>query len=1154
MKKNECISWEWKVPRLQKVFRIMKLTVFLLLLSVISVFASKSYSQTTLLNLDMENSTVKEVLRNIEKQSEFVFMYSEKLIDVNHEVSVTVKNKKINEVLDELFAGTDVSYKVKDRFVLLTTPEVTGSDFMAQQQKLVSGKVTDSGGLPLPGVTVVVKGTTQSTVTNADGEYSLSNIPEDATLVFSFVGMRTQEIVIGNQTTINISMVEDMIGIEEVVAVGYGTMRKSDLTGAISSVKSEDLSMIANTSVGQMLAGKASGLQVIQNTAQPGGAMTFLIRGAGSINASNLPLLIIDGFPITEDNEPRSGNRYDGGAKSYLNFLNPQDIESIEVLKDASATSIYGARAANGVIIITTKKGEEGKIVINYNGSYTIQTPSDMYDMMNAKDLMIENNRHFYEKWMYDNKIGIYGGKTEAEVIASGNPHTPRFLDSEIKNPPANTNWFNEITRNGFINQHNISISGGNKDTKYFLSGNYNDHQGILKNSHLKRYSSRLNLDQNVGKYIKIGIVSNISRIENDNTQLGAGKYENAGIIQTALCYPSYLPVYDEKGEFSIPPGMSWLPNPVSMLSISDKSVNEKILASTYFEVSPIKNLKLRLNAGVDRNIGKRSTYLPKSTLYGKTDGGNASISQNEKLDSNFDLTMNYSKTINQNHSFGLLVGHSYQKFTWEGFNAQNSDFIIDGFLYYNLAAGAFFKPSVGSYGGSTKMASYFSRFNYFLSDKYLLTATIRADGASNFAANKKWGYFPSVALGWRISDETFMEGFKNSISNLKLRLSYGQTGNSNIGNRAFSNYRVGENYNIGGVESIGIYLSQLANHNLSWETTTEKNIGIDFGLIKNRISGSIEFYDKVISNLLNTRYLMSYHEVNSIAANIGKTQGQGYELSVSSKNIVSDGFSWTSDFTFSHYKDRWKERDKNWSPAIYENENDPVRPIFTYISEGLIQPGEQIAAMPGAIPGQVKIKDIDGFKKDADGKYIVDEKGRFQYLGKPDGKIDDADRILFGSMDPGYSFGFNNNFKYKNFDLSIYFYGLFDRYITNQMYASFAVNSLEIERGQNFLNIAKTRWTHDNQETNFPSAFQSYSTYGYGDFLLEKAWFIRCKNITVGYTLPKISNITNVRLYFDVQNLFIITPYTGLDPETDFYQGAYPNSRSFSFGIDIKF
>ena len=531
------------------------------------------------------------------------------------------------------------------------------------------------------------------------------------------------------------------------------------------------------------------------------------------------------------------------------------------------------------------------------------------------------------------------------------------------------------------------------------------------------------------------------------------------------------------------------------------------------------------------------------------------------------ELTANYSKQIGE-HNFGVLAGHSYQLFTYEMLSGKSNDFITDGFLYNNLGAGNAKRPTVGSSATKSRMASFFGRVNYSFRDRYLLTATIRTDGSSNFAEGNRWGVFPSVAAGWRFLEEDFMSPLKNVLSNGKLRLSYGETGNSNVGDVAYSYYKVKDRNNIFGGSMInGVYLDQLGNGALTWETTREWNVGLDLGFLDGRVNVTAEYYHKNISDLLNERTLLSYNEVNKIIANVGKTQSQGFELTINTTNIRNKNFEWTSDLTFSLYRDKWKERDPNWKPKAYDEYNGWMRYYSGYLSDGLVQPGETIDHMPGALPGQVKIKDIDGYVYEADGSIKVDEHGIPMKTGKPDGKLDDADKVIYGSKDPGYLMGFNNTLRYKNFDFNIYFYGQFDKLSAGSYKKTWISNNVnDLRRGYNQPTSIKDIWSSANPNGTLPGYFQTESAYGTGDYYYEKTWFIRCRNITLGYNIPlKTSKhiLSNVRVYFDVNNPFIITPYTGLDPETDVssdktdaaqLQWAYPNVRTYSFGLDITF
>ena len=1131
----------------KKFYRAMTLGVGLLLAGNLAVNAQK-------VTFNGEQVSLKQAFEQIESVSKYKIAYNTAQLDVNRKVTLNQKDTDVLQVLDQLLAGTGCTYKVNENYIVITSQQ-TGA------VKKVHGVVKDVNGEPIIGANVVVKGNpSNGTITDLNGNFDLS-VTSNTTLQVSYIGYNTQELFVGKKTDFNIVLKEDTELLDEVVVVGYGTMKKKDLTGAVASVKMDDAPVGTVSTISHALAGKAAGLQVNTISAQPGSGSTFRIRGAASVNAGNDPLIIIDGFPVspTDDSKIQTGKYDSGSSDNILASINPNDIESIEVLKDASSTAIYGARAGNGVIIITTKKGKTGAPKVTYSGTASVQTMAAKYEMLSAKDFMIQSNRYALEEWRRSNGIGVYGGKSEAEAAT---PYTPYYTDAEIANPAYDTDWFKEITRTGFQTQHNLSVNGGTEMTKYLISGNFFKQNGVVKNNDMDRYTARVNVEQKVSKYVNLGVNMTLSRNTTNNVPLGAGQNENASIMVAAAQFSPILPVRDEEGEYVLNSQAAFLPNPVSLLEITDKTVKERMLGTAYVEIKPIEELTLKGNFGIDRNYQKHSVYMPKTTLYGQKTGGQANIAQYDKSDYLMELTANYSKRFGD-HNLNALVGYSFQRFTDESLSAGNSQFLIDGFLYNNLGAGAYPKPSVGSSASKSEMASFFGRINYSYKDRYLLTATMRADGASNFAKNNRWGYFPSVALGWRFTEEEFMQPLTSVLSNGKLRVSFGQTGNSNIGNRVISYYSTGNNNEFGGTEQVGVYLSQMGNVDLKWETTTEWNVGVDLGFFKNRLNVTAEYFHKVVSDLLSERSLLGFQEVSTIAANIGETQSQGFELTINSTNFNTKNFGWNTDFTFSLYRDKWKTRDESWKPSAYSVYDSPIRYLYGYLSDGLIQPGETVDWMPGAIPGQVKIKDINGYVYNEDGSVKVDQHGIPLKSGKPDGKLDDADKVIYGSSDPGYLLGLNNTFRWKNFDLNIYFYGQFDL-LNSGSYkdlwltgASGMTGIVNMYRGYNMPVSAKDVWTSDNQSAVRPGYFQDKSTWGIGDYYLQKSWFVRCRNITLGYTIPVNQGrniLSNVRVYFDVNNPFTITPYDGLDLETDNSVWAYPNVRSFSLGVDITF
>ncbi len=1079
-------------------------------------------SQSTTVSLDLINSSYEQIFNTIERETGYKFVYNTQEIDVNSLQSISVKDKNVRVVLDELFKNTDISYRITNKHISL----------FKRVMKKISGTVVDQSGEPIIGASVSLKGSTNGTITDMDGKFSL-NIPEDGILLVSYLGYLNQDIPIKGQSQFNIILKEDAQSLDEIVVVGYGVQKKRDLTGAISTVKMTDTPVGTISTVSHALAGKAAGLQVNQNSAQVGGGATFRIRGETSVAAGNDPLFIIDGFPVSTSASLESDRNYykTGNVDNVLASINPNDIESIEVLKDASATAIYGSRAGHGVIIVTTKRGKVGAPKVTYSGNFSVQSVKNNYKMLDAKGYMKERNRYLYETWMSENGQGIYAGYLPTKPNPEA--YVPRYTDEEIA-AAQTTDWLDEVTRTGTQQSHNVSLMGGSEKMQYAASLNYFTQKGIVKNNAMDRFTMKVNLDQEISKKVKTGFSFHLSRNQYDNSQLGDRDWENAGIISAALRFDPSVPVRDADGKYSLFPDMTQYPNPVSLLEITDKTISDRVLANGYLQVEPIKGLMLKATLGFDRRYDKNKSYVPNTTMYGAAVGGRAVILQRDNMDYLMDLTATYTKDIGD-HSFTALVGYSYQQFNQESVNAGNTDFSVDGFLYNNLGAGAGAKPYVGSSANKNGLSSYFARLNYSYLGKYLLTATVRADGAANFDPDYRWGYFPSISAGWRFSDEDFMKSFTNEIlSNGKLRVSYGQTGNSNIGNHMLSAYGVVAGWVFGNDGLVGTGISKLGNRKLTWETTSEFNIGLDLGFLDNRISLSMEYYNRIISDLLNKeKSLPSYNEVKKMAANIGKTQGRGFELTLSTVNVTNKDWAWNTDFTFYTFKDNWYERDPNWTPAAYESERDPIRSHYVYLSDGLLQAGETAPAwQPALLPGQVKLKNLR------------DQEDALN-------KIDQYDQVLLGSKDPKFTLGFNNTVRYKALDLNVYFYGEFGRLRGASYYDGWVT-----AHGGNLTNLSRrtlASYSSDNQNTTVPNLINS--AYAIGDYYYKKINYLRCRNITVGYTIPVSKSIANsVRISANVNNPFVITNWNGVDPETDNDNYSYPNVTTFSLGIDISF
>jgi TonB-linked SusC/RagA family outer membrane protein len=1142
----------------------------LLVLLLSMAFAGTLHAQIT---VQLKNVTVRESFKRIEQVSNYRFFFSENLKGLDNRVNAKFRKAAIGTVMGRVLSGTTLTWtEQKGSTIVVTDSKDAKQQPSAAPQgqtgrKMgISGIIKDKNGDPIIGATVRVKGEPSlGASTDVNGRFFLK-VKRGDVLEVSFIGYDTKAYTVGDQTSCNITLRENTETLDEVVVVGYGTMKKRDLTGAISTVKGADIDVAGVASAAHALAGKAAGLYVRQNSAQPGGGLDILIRGAGSVNASNDPLYIVDGFPIAKlEQEKGSNERMDPGTQGVLNFLNPSDIESIEVLKDASATAIYGARAANGVVIVTTKRGKSGRVRVNYSYEYSYQKYSDNYDVLSLQEWMQERNKGTWERWVWDNQVEPWGNRTLEEAIASpvnGIAFSYPYTEAQIAAAGKGTDWVGLITRDGHIQTHNVSLQGGTDETQYMVSFNHYDNRGIIRNSGMGRYTLKTNIDQKFLKIFKTGVNLTLSRIDNDNTQLGSAQYEKSGIIRSAVQMGPNIVAYDEAtGTYPINPLLGTQPNPYSLLNDIDKGRTDRLLGNVYLEAYPIQGLTLKVNTGIDRANISRKTYEPKTTLHGGELQGNANIYTTDNTQYLLEGTATYNRSFKKLHNVNLLLGSSYEQFNYENSSLGNNNFLTDGFTYNNMGAGTGTKD-VGSGYSKNEIESYFLRAGYNYAGRYYLTLTMRADGASVFADNNKWGYFPSAALAWTASEEKFLKQV-DWMNMAKLRLSWGKTGNSDIGTNAFASYYASPAYNNEDKSQvIGVFRGRLANPDLKWETTTEWNIGLDLGFLKNRIRLTAEYYHKIVSDLLNYKGLNTYQEISSVMANIGKTKSTGVELTLNTININTRDFTWSTDVVFTKYKDRWLERTPDWKPSVYEKEDDPIRPIYSRIADHILQIGEaKPAAQPDLRPGELVIKDLNGYQRDANGQPMVDANGRFLLTGAPDGIIDDADVKLIGSQDPGWLLGMTNHVRYKSLELGVQLNGMFDRLMEDPTEMAYGLGAGDLATyGYNALRIIKNRWTWDHPSTKYPCSFNGWGTdYTYGDWYYQKAWFIRMSNISLAWNLPKswlqaTNCLSNVRVSFSASNLFCLTPYKGLDPETDYYTAAYPNARTYSLGINVTF
>lgn len=1051
-------------------------------------------------------------------------------------------------------------------FLILTINTIAGMGSIGRENspdRSIRGTVIDANTtLPIEGATIMVKGTSIGTTTNSRGEFSLDVPDNSKILIISSVGYTSVEVAISN--SISVKLTASSTDLDEVVVVGYETVKKSDLTGAISTVNADKLDKATAPDVSRMLQGKVAGLQILQSSAQPGGGLDILIRGGGSINASNRPLFVVDGFPISEVGQPSGTDPlayYTEGSLGTLNSLNPNDIQTITVLKDASATAIYGSRAANGVVLITTKRGTSGEAKISYSGNYSVQPYDNRWKLLSFKQWLQTYNEAGWENFLFDNQVAPWGSNTleEAEANPVAGLYTPRFSQAFIDNAEQGTDWLGLITRTGTIMQHNVSISGGSEGVKYLLSGNYFKQNGVVRNSGIERGSFRSNVDIKLNKIMNLVTSLSGNRVTNLNSQLGDDQYEKSGIITAGLQTGPHIRARDENGGYPINPDAAIQPNPASLLTMTDNGRQEKLLADVALEIKPVNHLNINLKWGLDKSSFKRWIYTPTTIVRGRSEQGIADIANSDNNHYLLQATASYNNTFASKHRLDILLGASRERFI-DDMDAQNAtSFITDAFLMYNTGA-ATGKKTLSSSHIESEIASLFGRINYNYQSKYYFTFSLRNDGTSLFVKGHQWGLFPSTALAWDITKESFFNFSPDKISQLKLRASYGEVGNSSIGTNAFAAYAAVPAYLSGTRQRvIGVLPDRLENPDLTWETTKEFNIGLDFALLSNKVSGSFEYFNKEVSDLLDTKQLQSYQPINSVIANIGATKVKGLEFSISTLNWSRKEFSWRSTLNVSRYKTTWDRRAADWKPSIYETDRDPVNAMFYRHAEGILQVGQKVPdAQPDLLPGQIIISDINGFARDDNGDPIVDEKGRFVLSGSPDGIIDDADYLLIGDRAPSFSGGLVNTIEYKNFTLSFSFNGVFGRLMEDPNFMRYGLDASGIfTSGQNrFINVLD-RWTPTNPSTTQPSSYQGNSIYGNGDFFLQKAWFIRMQDISLEYRLPDkwLNGIfSRVGARIGAHNLFLITPYKGLDPETDVYAAAYPNMRMYTFGLNFDF
>ncbi len=975
--------------------------------------------------------------------------------------------------------------------------------FQAFAQSQVTGKVTDSKGGPLPGVTVVVKGTTQGTVTNFDGEYTLTNIQEDGTLVFSFVGMQTQEIAVGKQTSIDVTMEIDAIGIEEVVAIGYGTMKKSDLTGSVSSVKSAELAAIPQVSVAQALQGRSAGIHVKQTSGAPGSATTVRIRGTNSILGGNDPLYVIDGFPSYSSN---------------ISMLNVEDIESIEILKDASAIAIYGSRGSNGVIMITTKKGKAGKTKVDFGTTMGYQSLAKKMEMMNAREYCT-----FY------NEYGVIEGV--------GN----HFTESQINSFGEGFDWQDFIFTTAPIRTNSLTVSGGNEQTKFALAGNIFDQQGIVGKGGYSRYSLRANLDHAINKKLNVNFYSTVSRNINDNKTSEGGR-QGGTLISGALLSPPILTPYNDDGTYRVLdnsyPVISTgggLINPLNILNeLSNVSKSNNIIANLSFTYEPVDGLFLKILGGVENSESRNDYYQTRKYINSL---GSASVSTTNAISFLNENTVSYIKTLAQKHNISAVAGFTYQDYTYKSLGGSGTGFLSDITETGNLGSAA--TPGIPSSSYSKwVLLSSIARANYNFDQRYFFTLSFRSDGSSRYSQGDKWGYFPSGAVAWRISEEQFMKKV-SLISDLKLRASYGISGSQAISPYSTLNNLYSGKTVFGSERYTTFAPSTTLPGKLKWESTGQFDLGVDVGIIENRFRFTADYYVKETKDLLNSIPLSTSTGYTSTLGNVGEIQNKGVEFSFDAL-AVNKEFQWVLNGNISFNRSKVKK--------LYGGEDilgGSIDFLVVVDNCSLLREGEPMGIFYGYLQ--------DGY----------DDKGIEIYKDlEPDGLINQMDKTIIGNPNPDFIYGLNSHMSYKNLEFSFFIQGSQGNDLLN---ASGVDNSLLWTYGVNLQkDVLYNHWTPENPNAKYPIPKRAQALR-FSNRFIEDGSYLRLKNVEFAYNLPiqkwNFGWLEKVSLLVSLQNMLTITKYSGWDPDVNSQGGGigqgidhnpYPVARSYTFGIKV--
>lgn len=1058
--------------------------------------------------------------------------------------------------------------------------ELHASEVLQQAKRQIKGKVVDAAGETVIGANVLEKGTTNGVITDIDGNFVL-NVSSGATLEISYIGYVTQTIKVTNQTSLHIVLKEDSETLDEVVVVGYGTMKKSDLSGASVSVGEDAIKGSVITNLDQSLQGRAAGVSAVSTSGAPGSSSSIRVRGQATINSNAEPLYVIDGVIVQGGGASGAdfglGDALGNGSVSTispLSTINPADIVSMEILKDASATAIYGAQGANGVILITTKRGKAGEAKFTYDGMLAVQRQTKRLDMMNLREFA-----NYYNEFVQVGELDVNGYYADPSILGKG------------------TNWQDAVFQTALQHQHQVSAEGGTEKIKYYVSASYMDQDGTLIGSNFNRYSFRVNLDSQLKSWLKLGLSATYSSTDED-LKLADGEQ---GIINYSLKTVPDIPIYDIDGNYATIVREGYTnPNPIAMAMMDQVLLNrQKLTGNIFFEVTPIKNLVWHAELGYDISASRGERYKPMVDFGSwKRDSNYSSIQKNSSTFWQLKNYVTYSGMIDK-HNFTAMLGQECWASNYDNISVTNTSLPSDA--VHNPALGTA-TPVIGSGFGSSAMASFFTRLTYNYDNRYYGTYTYRYDGSSNFGPDNRWAGFHALAGSWRFSNEEFFKPLSGVISNGKLRLGWGQTGNANIGGYLWGTSIVKMSSSLG----TGYRPKNIPNTSIKWESQEQWNVGLDLGFIQDRINVVVDWYKKVSNDMLMALQLPSYmgtqgntsSRLDPPYGNYGSIENAGVEISLNTHPLIGK-FQWDSDFQISFNKNKLKALSGTanaqivgygqWNDVVsVSNVGESLYNFYGYVCDGVYQDYEDLqkSPKPEQYPsngvfnrkntvwvGDIKYKDISGPD------------------GKPDGVINEYDKTNLGSPMPKFTFGWTNTFRYKDFDLSIFINGSYGNKVMN--YLGMQLTHMN-SAWENQLNSVTGRarlepivpdkvypsgqyWYDDvtnvrvsNPEAAIPRASiqDPNDNDRISDRYVEDGSYIRLKNITLGYTFPskliKKFGINNLRLYANIQNLLTITGYDGYDPEigastqsTNVYgldYGRYPSPTVYSFGLNVSF